>query len=151
MKLWQEECQQRPVSEGVAVVLGAGNVTGLAAADAVSQIFEHGRAVLLKLHPVQSSLAPVFRAALKPLVEAGLLSVVVGGAALVTDAISAQEVTAMHLTGGEETFRNVVSSNKKELLTKSITCELGNVTPWVIVRGNYSEKELFFQADQIAA
>ena len=34
MKLWQEECQQRPVSEGVAVVLGAGNVTGLAAADA---------------------------------------------------------------------------------------------------------------------
>ena len=151
MKLWQEECQQRPVSEGVAVVLGAGNVTGLAAADAVSQIFEHGRAVLLKLHPVQSSLAPVFRAALKPLVEAGLLSVVVGGAALVTDAISAQEVTAMHLTGGEETFRNVVSSNKKKLLTKSITCELGNVTPWVIVPGNYSEKDLFFQADQIAA
>ena len=151
MKLWQEECQQRPVAEGVAVVLGAGNVTGLAAADAVNQIFEHGRAVLLKLHPVQSSLAPVFRAALKPLVEAGLLSVVVGGEALVADAISTREVTAMHLTGGEKTFRSVVSSNKNDLLTKTITCELGNVTPWIIVPGNYSEKDLFFQADQIAA
>ncbi len=152
MKLWQEECQQRPVSEGVAIVLGAGNVTSLAAADAVNQIFEHGRAVLLKLHPVQSSLAPVFRAALKPLVEAGLLSVVVGGGAgLVQDAISTREVTAMHLTGGEKTFRNVVSSNKDALLAKTITCELGNVTPWIIVPGNYSEKDLFFQADQIAA
>ena len=57
MKLWKEECQRRPHSSGVAVVLGAGNVTGLAAADAVSQIFEYGRAVLLKIHPVQSSLA----------------------------------------------------------------------------------------------
>jgi len=151
MKLWQEECQQRPVSEGVAVVLGAGNVTSLAAADAVNQIFEHGRAVLLKLHPVQSSLAPVLRAALKPLIDAGLLSVVVGGAALVADAISTREVTAMHLTGGEKTFRDVVSSNKNELLAKTITCELGNVTPWIIVPGNYSEKDLFFQADQIAA
>jgi len=151
MKLWQEECQQRPVAEGVAVVLGAGNVTSLAAADAVNQIFEHGRAVLLKLHPVQSSLAPVLRAALKPLIDAGLLSVVVGGAALVADAISTREVTAMHLTGGEKTFRDVVSSNKNELLAKTITCELGNVTPWIIVPGNYSEKDLFFQADQIAA
>ena len=151
MKLWQEECRSGSDAEGVAVVLGAGNVTGLAAADAVSQIFEHGRAVLLKLHPVQDSLASILRAALKPLVEAGLLRVVVGGAALVSDAIRAEEVTAMHLTGGEETFRSVVSSNESELRTKSITCELGNVTPWVVVPGNYSEKDLFFQADQIAA
>jgi acyl-CoA reductase-like NAD-dependent aldehyde dehydrogenase len=151
MKLWQEECRPSPDAEGVAVVLGAGNVTGLAAADAVCQIFEHGRAVLLKLHPVQASLAPVLQAALSPLVEADLLRVVVGGAALVCDAISTQEVTAMHLTGGEETFRNVVSSNKSKLRTKSITCELGNVTPWIIVPGNYSEKDLCFQADQIAA
>jgi len=151
MKLWQEECRPSPDAEGVAVVLGAGNVTGLAAADAVSQIFEHGRAVLLKLHPVQASLAPVLQAALSPLVEADLLRIVVGGAALARDAISTQEVTAMHLTGGEETFRNVVSSNKSKLRTKSITCELGNVTPWIVIPGNYSEKDLCFQADQIAA
>lgn len=151
MKLWQEECQRRPHSGGVAVVLGAGNVTGLAAADAVSQIFEYGRAVLLKLHPVQASLVTVFRSALKPLVEAGLLSVVIGDTELVSDAIRNKEVTAMHLTGGEETFRNIVRSNQSELGVKEITCELGNVTPWIVVPGKYSEKDLLYQADQVAA
>ena len=151
MRLWREECRPGTNAPGVAVVLGAGNVTGLAAADAVSQIFEQGRAVLLKLHPVQKSLVPVLRSALNPLVEAGLLHVVVGDPALVNDAISTQEVTAMHLTGGEATFESIVSSNEKQLLSKSITCELGNVTPWIVVPGNYPTKDLFFQADQIAA
>ncbi|MBT6918352.1 MAG: aldehyde dehydrogenase family protein, partial [Planctomycetaceae bacterium] len=151
MKLWHEECQHRPHSGGVAVVLGAGNVTGLAAADAVSQIFEYGRAVLLKLHPVQSSLVTVFRSALKPLIEAGLLRVVIGDTELVSEAISDKKVTAMHLTGGEETFRNIIRSNKSELDVKEITCELGNVTPWIVVPGKYSEKDLLYQADQVAA
>ncbi len=151
MKLWQEECQRRPYSGGVAVVLGAGNVTGLAAADAISQIFEYGRAVLLKLHPVQASFVTVFRSALKPLVEAGLLRVVIGDTELVSDAIRTNEVTAMHLTGGEETFRNIVRSHENELAAKEITCELGNVTPWIIVPGKYSEKDLLYQADQVAA
>ena len=151
MKLWKEECQRRPHSSGVAVVLGAGNVTGLVAADAVSQIFEYGRAVLLKIHPVQSSLATVFRAALKPLVDAGLLSVVVGDPEFVRDAIKSKEVTAMHLTGGEETFQNIIRSNESELGTKKITCELGNVTPWIVVPGEYPEKDLLYQADQVAA
>jgi acyl-CoA reductase-like NAD-dependent aldehyde dehydrogenase len=151
MKLWQEECQRRPYSGGVAVVLGAGNVTGLAAADAISQIFEYGRAVLLKLHPVQASFVTVFRSALKPLVEAGLLHVVTGDKELVSDSIKDKQVTAMHLTGGEETFRNIVRSNKNELGVKEITCELGNVTPWIVVPGKYSEKDLLYQADQVAA
>jgi len=49
---WRQECRERPRQGGVAAVLGAGNVTGLAVADVVSQVFEHGRAAFVKLHPV---------------------------------------------------------------------------------------------------
>ena len=43
------------------------NVTGLAPADAIDQIFGHGRAVLLKLHPLHAPLASIYRDALAPL------------------------------------------------------------------------------------
>ncbi len=151
LRTWQEACQPRPESAGVAVVLGAGNVTGLSAADAICQIFESGRAVLLKLHPVQAPLAAVFERALEPLITAGLLAVVAGGAEVAAAAIAAPEVTHVHLTGGEATFRRLVDGDGSGPLAKPVSCELGNVTPWIVVPGRYSEKALAFQADQIAA
>ena len=150
-RTWQESCQPRAGAAGVAVVLGAGNVTGLAAADAICQIFEQGRAVLLKLHPVQATLAPVLENALAPLVAAGLLAIVVGGAELAAAAIAAPEVTHVHLTGGEPTFRRLVDGDGSGPLAKPVSCELGNVTPWIVVPGKYSDKALAFQADQLAA
>lgn len=151
LRNWQESCQPQATPAGVAVVLGAGNVTGLAAADAISQIFEHGRAVLLKLHPVQASLAAVLERALEPLITAGLLAVVAGGAEMAAAAIAAPEVTHVHLTGGEATFRRLVAGDGSGPLAKPVSCELGNVTPWIVVPGKYSDKALAFQADQLAA
>lgn len=151
LRTWQASCRQQAEPAGVAVVLGAGNVTGLAAADAICQIFEQGRTVLLKLHPVQAPLAPVLEQALQPLIAAGLLAVVVGGAELAMAAIAAPEVTHVHLTGGEPTFRRLVDGDGSGPLAKPVSCELGNVTPWVVVPGRYSEKALAFQADQLAA
>jgi len=151
LRTWQASCRQQAEPAGVAVVLGAGNVTGLAAADAICQIFEQGRAVLLKLHPVQAPLAPVLEQALQPLIAAGLLAVVSGGAELAMAAIAAPEVTHVHLTGGEPTFRRLVDGDGSGPLAKPVSCELGNVTPWIVVPGRYSEKALAFQADQLAA
>lgn len=155
---WREEARDRPRRGGVAVVLGAGNVTGLPVADTISQIFEHGRGVLLKLHPLHAALEPVFRAALAPLISAGLLAIVPGGADVAAAAIASPLATHVHLTGGQAAFDAIVwggggprPSHAVPRLTKPVTCELGGVTPWLVVPGRYSPAELAFQADLIAA
>ncbi|MFM8891293.1 MAG: aldehyde dehydrogenase, partial [Planctomycetia bacterium] len=139
-------------------MLGAGNVTGLSCADALCQVFEHGRAVLLKLHPVQAGIEPVLRRALAPLVEAGLLAIVVGDPQFAREAVAAAAVTPVHLTGGEQAFESLVwggpgrrSGNAPPLLSKPVTCELGNVTPWIVVPGRYTAAQLACQADTVAA
>jgi acyl-CoA reductase-like NAD-dependent aldehyde dehydrogenase len=155
---WRREAEERPRAGGVAVVLGAGNVTGLAAADVICQIFEHGRAVLLKLHPLHAPLEPVLTRALEPLIEAGLLAIVTGGPEVAQSAVAASLVTHVHLTGGQGAFDAIVwggrdphAAGAEPLLTKPITCELGNVTPWIIVPGRYTPAQLTCQADTVAA
>jgi len=155
---WRREAEERPRSGGVAVVLGAGNVTGLAAADVICQIFEHGRAALLKLHPLHAPLEPVLTKALEPLIEAGLLAIVTGGPEVAKAAVAAPLVTHVHLTGGQGAFDSIVwggrdphAAGAEPLLLKSITCELGNITPWIIVPGRYTPAQLACQADTVAA
>jgi acyl-CoA reductase-like NAD-dependent aldehyde dehydrogenase len=157
-RVWRREVAERPRGGGVTAVLGAGNVTGLAAADCISQVFEHGRAVLLKLHPIQAPLEPIYRRAFAPLVEAGLLALTTGGVAVSRAAIDAPEVTHVHLTGGQAAFDAVVwgggdphAAGATPILTKPITCELGNVTPWFVLPGRYTPAQLACQADTIAA
>ncbi|NBW97090.1 MAG: aldehyde dehydrogenase family protein [Planctomycetia bacterium] len=139
----------------VALVLGAGNVTGLAPADCISQIFEHGRAAFLKLHPLHAPLRGVLHEALRPLVDAGLLAIVAGGVEVAKAALASPGLDHVHLTGGAAAFDAVVwggrSRNASPVLAQSMTCELGNVTPWIIVPGRYASHELASQADMIAA
>ncbi|MFM7245654.1 MAG: aldehyde dehydrogenase family protein [Planctomycetaceae bacterium] len=142
---WRQECRERPRRGGVAAVLGAGNVTGLAVADVVSQVFEHGRAALVKLHPLHEPLVPVFRAALAPLVNAGLVALVAGGVDVARDVIASPAVTHVHLTGGQAAFDAIAAT-----LAKPITCELGGVTPWIVVPGRYTPAQLAYQADLVA-
>ena len=139
----------------MALVLGAGNVTGLAPADCISQIFEHGRAAFLKLHPLHAPLRGVLHEALRPLVDAGLLAIVAGGVEVAKAALASPGLDHVHLTGGAAAFDAVVwggrSRNASPVLAQSMTCELGNVTPWIIVPGRYASHELASQADMIAA
>ena len=158
LRSWREEARDRLRGGGVAAVLGPGNVTGLAAADCISQVFEHGRSVLLKLHPLHTPLEPVLRAALEPLIAAGMLAIVVGGPDIAAEAIASPLVTHVHLTGGPGAFDAVVwgGSGPRPLhavpvLTKPITCELGGVAPWIVVPGRYTPAQLRYQADVVAA
>jgi hypothetical protein len=158
LRSWRVEARERPRQGGVAAVLGAGNVTGLAAADAIAQIFEHGRAVLLKLHPLHAPLAPVLEAALAPLVSADLLAIVSGGADLARVVVATPGVSHVHLTGGQGAFDALVwggsgprAADARPVLDKPITCELGNVTPWIVVPGRYAPAQLRHQADCVAA
>lgn len=155
LRSWRAEADRRPRTGGVALVLGAGNVTGLAPADCVSQIFEHGRAVFLKLHPLHAPLWHVLEAALRPLIDAGLLAIVAGGAEVARAALAAPGLDHVHLTGGAAAFDALVWGGRRRegqpALAQSITCELGNVTPWIVVPGRYTPAQLAAQADMVAA
>lgn len=155
-RCWREECRDRPRRGGVAAVLGAGNVTGLVVADAVAQVFEHGRAALVKLHPLHAPLVPVLREALGPLVAAGLVEFIAGGQEVAAESIAAPLVTHVHLTGGRGAFDAIVWGSGRPrpggapVLHKPISCELGGVTPWIVVPGRYSDAQLRYQADLVA-
>jgi len=71
-------------------------------------------------------------------------------------------VDEVHITGSIATHDAIVwgatddeRRRRKEtgepLLAKKITSELGNVSPWIVVPHHYSEAELNFQAENIAA
>lgn len=146
----------------VALVLGAGNVSAIPATDALTRIFQSDCAVLLKMNPVNEYLGPIFEQSLQPLIQAGLLKVVYGGAEEGSYAVNHPQIDSIHITGSTETHDAIVwgsdSEQRRErklasqaLVAKPITSELGNVTPWTIVPGEYSDAQLVFQAEHIAA
>ncbi|MEZ6070258.1 MAG: aldehyde dehydrogenase family protein [Pirellulales bacterium] len=158
----QRASDPRRQPPAVVTVLGAGNVSSIAVTDALGFIFQRGAVVLLKLNPVNDYLASVFAEALAPLIEAGCLRIVRGAAEVGQRAVGHADVDAVHVTGSADTHDAIVWGPQGEerrrrlaendpLLTKPITSELGNVTPWIVVPGEYSERELQFQAENVAA
>jgi acyl-CoA reductase-like NAD-dependent aldehyde dehydrogenase len=111
--------------------------------------------VFLKLHPLHAPLLPVFRDALAPLIQADLLVLSVGGPDVVATVLAESAVGHVHLTGGRTAFDAIVwgSSDRRgpPIIRQTITCELGNVTPWLIVPGRYTQRQLVRQADLVAA
>jgi hypothetical protein len=149
-------------SPSVCGVLGAGNVSSIPATDMLHKVFCDREAVLLKLNPVNEYLGPVFRSAFKPLIDANLLRVVRGGGELGNAMINHPGVDAVHITGSHLTHDKIVWGSEQSerderrqsgrpRLAKRITSELGNVTPWIVVPGEFSRKDLLSQAEHIAA
>ena len=72
-----------------------------------------------------------------------------------------ENVDEIHLTGSNKTFDAIVfdsgpdglnnKKNKKPILTKPLTAELGNVTPVIVVPGPWSDKDIQEQAIKIAS
>lgn len=148
-------------SPNICLVLGAGNVSSIAAADTLTKIFQDGRLVLLKMNPVNDYLGPLFERALAPLIKADLLRIVYGGAETGTHAIAHEMIDEVHVTGSSATHDAIVwgppgpererrRQDNTPLLDKPITSELGNVSPWIIVPGKYSARQLRFQAECVA-
>ncbi len=146
----------------IALILGAGNVSSIPMTDTLTKIFQDGQLVLLKMNPVNEYLGPIFERALAPLLDAGFLKIIYGAAEAGQIAVAHELTETVHITGSNASYDAIVwgppgpehDRRKQEhdpLLHKPITSELGNVTPWIIVPGNYSEKQLQFQAENLAA
>jgi len=145
----------------VGVVLGAGNVSSIAATDALTKILIENQATALKMNPVNEYVGPFFERALKPLIDADLLRVAYGGIETGSHLIQHESTASVHITGSTASHDAIVwgadgeqdrrRQENQPLLQKRITSELGNVTPWAIVPGNYSDKELRCQAETFAS
>ncbi|MDP3276649.1 MAG: aldehyde dehydrogenase family protein [Deltaproteobacteria bacterium] len=153
---------KRDPDGGVALVLGAGNVASIPPMDALYKMFVEGHVCLVKLNPVNEYLGPFFEKGLAPLVEAGYLAFVYGGGEVGAYLVEHPLVTDVHITGsdrthdlivwgppGEERTQRIQDKNPK--LKKTISSELGCVTPVVIAPAVFSEKELDFLSQNIAA
>ncbi|MDJ0347707.1 aldehyde dehydrogenase family protein [Cryobacterium sp. PH29-G1] len=140
-------------SGGVGVVLGAGNISSIAPLDVLYELVAHNRVSILKLNPTFTGLLPVYRAALAPLIDAGLLRIVTGGADVGDYLVHHPGVGHVHITGSAATHDAIVfggSTPDAPRLSKPITSELGGVSPIIVLPGRWSERDLRYQAEHVA-
>jgi aldehyde dehydrogenase (NAD(P)+) len=129
------------------LVLGAGNVTSIGPLDVLYKLVAEGCACMLKIHPLFEKLGPIFEDALAPLVARGYLRFAYGGAEVGRYLCQHPEVDEIHITGGQATYDAIAAANATH---KPITSELGNVSPAIVVPGQWSDWELRFQAEHLA-
>ena len=145
----------------VVLVLGAGNIASIGIMDVLTKMFNEGKVCILKMNPVNAYLGPFIEDAFKMAVDQQFLAVVYGGAEVGRHLVYHPKIDEVHLTGSDKTYDQIVWGNNGQeaderraqnqpLLRKPITAELGNVTPIIIVPGPYTDKEIRFQAEQIA-
>lgn len=145
----------------ISLVLGGGNVASIPPLDVLGKFVNEGNLVLLKMHPLNGYLGPIFEKALKPLIDAGYLKIIYGGVEEAAYAMGHPQVDNVHITGSIHTHDAIVwgtdqaerDKRKKAgnpILKKPITSELGNVSPVIILPGPYTQKELAFQAENVA-
>lgn len=145
----------------VALVLGAGNVSGIGPLDAFYKLFVEDQVVLFKTNPVNAYLGPLILEACRALVERDVLRVTYGGAAEGAYLCAHPGIDEIHITGSDKTFDAIVWGPGAEgaarkaagqpLLNKRITGELGNVSPVIVVPGPWSASDLAYQAEHIAS
>ena len=143
----------------VSLVLGAGNVSCLPITDIMYRLFVADRVVVLKLNPVNDYLGPLIEKGFRALINPGFLRIVYGGAAEGNYLCNHALVDEIHLTGSDKTFETIIfgpgtggserKAQKKPLITKPVTGELGNITPVIIVPGPWSAEDIGKQAQKI--
>ena len=124
---------------GTALVLAAGNVASLGPRDVLSKLFVEGKVVVMKANPVNDYLVPHWSRALAALIDAGVLRIVDGGAAVGQYLTGHARIDEVHITGSDKTYDAVVFGTGPEgarrkaadqpVLDKPVTAELGNVSP----------------------
>ena len=146
----------------VALVLGAGNVNAIPSQDVITKIFNEGVACVLKMNPVNAYLGPYLERAYAGAIADGYLAVVYGGAEEGAYLTRHAGVDEIHITGSDRTYDQIVwgppgaeredrKRANRPVLDKPVTAELGGVSPVLVVPGPYTDKELGYQAEDVAS
>ena len=141
------------------VVLGAGNIASIAPLDVLTELFNFGSVVVVKLNPVNDYLAPFFEHIFQPLIEAGFVAFVPGGAEEGAYLTAHELVEHIHITGAAATHDAIVYGTGPDAGERKaaddpvnatpVTSELGGVGPTIVVGGEWSDADLRFQAEHI--
>lgn len=144
----------------VGLVLGAGNISSIAPLDVLDQMLSEGRTCIVKLNPVNDYLGEFFEDIFAPMIDAGWVRFVYGGADVGSYLAHHHLVDAVHITGSAKTHDAIVfgageegaarKARNEPILKKPITSELGGVGPTIVVPGDWSAKDIRYQAEHIA-
>jgi hypothetical protein len=144
---------------GVSLLLMAGNVASLAISDLYQKLINEKRVVIIKVHPVLEYMGSILTKILEPFIKSGFVRIVMGGALEGSHLTSHPLVDDIHMTGSDKTFEAIVygggavgAKNKAKdhrLNGKPVSAELGNITPVIVVPGDWEEKDYDYQADNI--
>jgi acyl-CoA reductase-like NAD-dependent aldehyde dehydrogenase len=161
-KLYREKAAGHAGAGKVALVLGAGNVASIGPMDALYKLFAEDEVVIVKTNPVNAYLGRHWERAMKPLIDAGFLAIVHGGADVGSHLTNHSLVETIHITGSDRTHDAIVwgadpdeqarrKAANEPLNNRPISSELGCVTPVLIVPGPWSESDIDFQARHVAS
>jgi acyl-CoA reductase-like NAD-dependent aldehyde dehydrogenase len=158
----QGRIYREPSGEGkTALVLGAGNVSSIAPMDVFYKLFAENEVVVLKTNPVNAYLGRHWAEALAPLVDAGALAIVHGGADEGAYLAEHPAIDTLHVTGSDKTYDAIVwgaspeeqarrKARREPKNVRPFTAELGCVTPVLVVPGPWSAADMDFHARQVA-
>eukprot|EP01027_Heterolobosea_sp_BB2_P018291 GEZU01025787.1.p1 GENE.GEZU01025787.1~~GEZU01025787.1.p1 ORF type:complete len:537 (+),score=223.01 GEZU01025787.1:50-1660(+) len=144
----------------ISLVLGAGNVNSIVFLDSLEKLIKENKVVIVKQNPVNDYIKVVFDKIMAPLIEKDFVFIITGGAEEGKYLTQHPLIEDVHITGALATHDAIVwgstpdeqERRKKDndpVLKKSITSELGCVTPFIIVPGRWSESELDWKARDI--
>ena len=144
----------------VSLVLGAGNVSSIPPLDVLDRLFAHLSVSILKMHPVNDYLKDIFEKIFEDFISAGFVQIVSGGADVGKYLCNHEEIDHIHITGGAKTYNSIVFGSGEEgekrknqgeiQINKTITAELGCVTPIIVVPGPWSKADIKYQSENIA-
>jgi len=145
----------------VCLVLGAGNVSSIGPMDALYKLFVDDEVVLFKVHPVNDYLGPLLEEGFAPLLRRGFFGVVYGGAEEGAHLTGHPDVDSIHITGSDKTVEAIVfgpgregaerKAQRRPLLDKPISSELGNVSAVIVVPGPWRRSDHHYQAENLVS
>jgi hypothetical protein len=137
-----------------ALVLGAGNQASIPLMDSLHRMLVRNEVVFLKHNPASEYLYDIVEKIMQPLIQRDFFHHAKGGIA--EGAYLLEACDNAHMTGSDKTYDTIVfgslknkQEGKKPVFTKEFTSELGNVTPFVIVPGAYSDAELNYLVQHV--
>ena len=141
--------QARDTRPGPALVLGASNVSSICATDVLHKLFNENRPVVCKIPPRFEALEKIYKEVFYPLVRDGHLQFLSGGANLGRKLVKDPIFETVHVTGSFETYQSILADSASS--ERPVTAELGCVTPCLITPGQWSAKDLRYQARHLAS
>lgn len=146
---------------GVCLVLGAGNVGTITTLDVIDQLYVRGNVCAVKMNPVNDYLGPFYEKIFSEFISRGWLRFMYGGADVGGYLAHHRKVDSVHITGSAATYDAIVwgtddraparKANNTPILDKPISAELGGVSPFIVVPGDWSDADVRFQAEHIAS